>query len=66
MPDPFLSREVVRRLTCRSRPLAQRRMLDKMGISYVVDGDGYPLVRDNLAGQTPTPAAPRWDRLQSP
>ena len=65
MPDPFLSRDLVRRLTCRVKPTAQRRMLDRMGISYVLDGEGHPLVRSTTPAQA-TRATPNWDILDRP
>ena len=65
MPDPFLPRDTVRRLTCRVKPTAQCRMLDKMEIPYVLDGEGHPLVR-GVPAPGGTKAVPNWDMLDRP
>lgn len=43
--DPFLDKAELERLTCRKKATAQLRMLDRMDIPYVVDGEGWPLVQ---------------------
>ena len=61
MTDPFLPREAIRRLTCRKKPAAQRRALDDMGIRYVVDREGYPLVwREMPTART----MPNWSAVR--
>lgn len=42
----FLSPADLARLTCRTRYGAQRRVLDALGIRYIVAQNGAPLVRE--------------------
>ena len=44
MTDPFLSRKYIARLTVKKNRMAQCRVLAKMGISFRLDAEGYPLV----------------------
>ena len=70
MNDPFLSRVEVARLSARRRADAQCRMLDRMGIEYLRDGDGRPLVvRDALYQREKTAYAggePNWSAINEP
>jgi len=51
MSDPFLPRETVARITARVKASAQIRALDRLGIEYFKDAEGFPLVaRDSLPG----------------
>lgn len=43
--DPFHSKDFVKRLTggkCQKR--SQKRVLSEMGVEFIEDGDGWPLV----------------------
>lgn len=65
----FLTADAVVRLTGRKRHKAQRRVLDGLGIRYIVAGTGEPLVREAALDERPKDArnrAPRWDRLHAP
>lgn len=75
MTDPFLSREIVRRITGKVRGTAQVRQLQRQGVKYltngagepIFDGDGFPLVpRDavSLAGVHNIDDEPRFDHLE--
>ena len=48
----FLTPDEIQRITCRQRPKAQMGRLQDMGIPYMPDGDGNPLVlRTNIIKQ---------------
>lgn len=75
MTDPFLSRDVVQRITGKVRGQAQLRQLRRQGIRVLVnesgepvlDADGYPLVpRDAvaLADVHNLPFEPDWSKLR--
>ena len=64
----FLPTETIVRLTGRKRFTAQRKVLDGLGIRYIVSGKGEPLVREEaLDGKAPARRnrGPNWDRLNA-
>ena len=66
MSSPFLIKSEVCRLTCRVRAVAQCRLLDRMSIPYIRDGDGWPLVkREYMYGKGARPAEfqPNWKTM---
>lgn len=75
MTDPFLSREIVRRITGKVRGTAQVRQLQRQGVKYltngagepIFDGDGFPLVpRDavSLAAVHNVSQEPDWSKMR--
>lgn len=64
--NAFLSADELRRLTGKRRYTAQRRALDRLGISYVSAATGEPLVRPDAVDGVSAPRrynGPRWDRI---
>jgi len=53
----FLDRETVARITCTTRPAAQRRRLEKMQIGFSLDYEGHPLVRADQTEKRPVKRA---------
>lgn len=62
----FLTADDIARLTKKVRPSAQRRALDKLGITYRPSAAGEPLVRladlDGSPGKARN-GGPHWDRI---
>jgi hypothetical protein len=40
----FASRATIKSITRRQRPTAAARVLERMGVRYTLDGDGWPVV----------------------
>jgi hypothetical protein len=62
----WLSPEQLKTLTKRIRPSAQARRLRALGIDFISDGDGSPLVLESVVQKKGGAAAERTKQSQEP